>query len=240
MTTIDYFDKLETNIVKIVTLEDGKKISQYRIYEQMVDDLELKDPNEKQILKERMFYVIPMLPSIFDNIYCKNINETLYLYFNTDDVVDSLDTSEPIIQEVHKVSTQQEISELSVIRFIIDESITKYLSHCDEEGNTILHKIVKLNDFDSFKKIFVRKDISLFKENKKGETAIDLITDFKISNYLIKYLAQQNEKNTEDLQIITANFEHMHKEYYSLSSFTIIILVILNIILFFNVLFLII
>ena len=224
------FTKLEIDIVKIVTQEDGKYLSQFDIYRKLLKDSDLKNPVEKEELKEKFQYVLRRIPSMFKHIDLINKEGVISLRFNLGDECDEHDKSHEHDEEFGKP-----LNEYSVIKFIIDENIFKYFSYKDEKGNTILHNIVLYNDLERFKQIYLRSDISLLDENDNGETPIDLITDFKISNFLIKkLLIDFNEQNFK-LRWIQTKYDILDKEYYSMCNFCLLLLVILCVFLFFGI-----
>ena len=203
--TEDIFDKLETNMMKVLTKEPDRLFTQYELYAKLLDEQEIKDPIEKENLKFRFLIVLRKLSSTFDGVQILNKNGILNATFKTVDKLDDssdkkndfdLNSDKDYLEDDIKENHNDMPSEISVIQFIIDENITKYYSKKDYDGNTILHKLVLYNDLERFKKIYLRDDVSLYDLNNNDKTPIDLITDIKISNLLISHLIEDS-KNSE-------------------------------------------
>ena len=185
------FSKLENDIMKILTRNSDKFLSQYKIYDELLEDLDIKDPYEKNQLKIRLIIVLKQLSSIYNNISVSLQNKIMYAKF----CIDSL--PEEHIEESTKSQNESEEmpNELSVVQFIIDNKLTQFYSKKDFEGNTILHTLVKYSDVNRVEEIMNYENISFFDKNKADITPIDLITDIRISNLLIKNLMKDNKTN---------------------------------------------
>ena len=203
--TEDIFNKLETDMMKVLTKEPDRSFTQYELYSKLLDDQDIKDPIEKENLKFRFLVVLRKLSSIFDGVQILNKNGVLSVTFKTVDKMDDFsenkndsdsNSDKDYLEEDLKEDYTEMPSEISVIQFIIDENIEKYYSKKDYDGNTILHKLVLYSDLERFKKIYLRDDVSLSDLNNNNKTPIDLITDIKISNLLISHLIE-NSKNSE-------------------------------------------
>ena len=208
----EIFDKIETDLMKVLTKEPDKSFTQYELYSKLLDELDIKDPIEKENLKIRFLIVLRKLSSIFDNVYVYKKNGCLNAIFKildtTDDKLDDKKKTfinkdfleeDCIEEEESKEETPEMPSEIAVIQFIIDEKIEKYYSKKDYDGNSILHKLVMYNDFERFKKVYLRIDLSLDEVNSKNQTPIDLITDMRFSNLLISHLIEINNNCQNDL-----------------------------------------
>ena len=232
--TEDIFDKIETNIMKVLTRTPDKSINQFELYSKVLDEFDIKDPIEKENLKIRFLIVLRKLSSIFDNVEVFSKNGVLSAIFkNVDDLTDDLpydlsdDISDKSSAKSYKINSNDKDyldeefkendgdmpSEISVIRFIIDENIEKYYSKKDFDGNTILHKLVSYNDFERFKKIFLRDDVSLYDLNNKDKTPIDLITDIRFSNLLISQLIEDSKKLEYEMMEMKNKIYSLDKEY---------------------------
>ena len=190
------FSKLENDIMKILTRNSDKFLSQYKIYDDLLEDLDIKDPYEKEQLKIRFIIVLKQLSSIYNNISVSSKNKIMYAKF----CIDSL--REETVEESTKSQNENEEmpNELSVVQFIIDNKLIQFYSKKDFEGNTILHTLVKYSDFNRVEEIMNYENISFFDKNKAEITPMDLITDIRISNLLIKNLMKDNK--THRLEII--------------------------------------
>ena len=219
--TEDIFDKLETDIMKVLTKEPDRSFTQYELYSKLLD--EHKDPIEKENLKFRFLIVLRKLSSTFDGVQIHNKNGVLNATFKT---IDKLDDSsdnkndsysdKDFLEEDFKEDQTDMPSEISVIQFIIDENIEKYYSKKDYDGNTILHKLVLYNDLERFKKIYLRNDVSLNELNNNDKTPIDLITDIKFSNLLISHLIEDSKNFEYELLEMKNTIKSLDNDLYKL------------------------
>ena len=188
MTTTTYdFEKLETCIMKVLSGNPDKYMSQYEIYNKLCDNLELCDPNEKEILKFRFLIVLRQLSSIFDGVSVLNKDGILSAGFFIED--------KKSLQEQEFVSIEPEDSnipnDLSVVQFIVDQNIEEFYNRRDYLGNTILHTLVLNNDHERVQKVIDTEICSFSEKNNKGETPLDLINDFKMNNLITKDILEQ-------------------------------------------------
>ena len=231
--TQDIFDKLETDIMKVLTKEPEKLFTQYELYSNILENYDVKDPTEKENLKIRFLIVLRKLSSIFENVRVFSKNGILNATFNTiDDLSYSSDTkyvkeyndsddafsSEEFKEDNFKEDISNMPSEISVIRFIVDENIEKYFNTKDFEGNTILHKLISYNDFERFKKIYL-KNISLLDEiNNNNKKPLDLVTDIRFSNLLISDLIDDGRNAEYELIDIKDRINDLEKHLSELFS----------------------
>lgn len=223
--TEDIFDKLETDMMKVLTKEPDRLFTQYELYSKLLDEQDIKDPIEKENLKFRFLIVLRKLSSIFDGVEILNKNGVLNATFKTVDKVDDCsdnkndydsNSDKDYLEENLKEDYTEMPSEISVIQFIIDENIEKYYSKKDYEGNTILHKLVLYSDFERFKKIYLRDDVSLNDLNNNNKTPIDLITDIKISNLLISNLIEDSKNSEYELLEMKNRIKSLDDELFKL------------------------
>jgi hypothetical protein len=217
--TQDIFDKLETDIMKVLTKEPEKSFTQYELYANIFENYDVKDPIEKENLKIRFLIVLRKLSSIFEDVRVFSKNGILNATFNViDDLNYSSDTKyekdiceDDSSEEEFKEDISNMPSEISVIRFIVDENIEKYFNTKDFEGNTILHKLISYNDFERFKKIYL-KNISLLDEiNNNNKKPLDLVTDIRFSNLLISDLIDDGKNAEYELMDIKDRIRDLEK-----------------------------
>jgi hypothetical protein len=189
MSSVDLnnFTFLETECMKIITSKSGNYISQFDVYNRIIEKLELKDPIEKDRLKYKVLMILRSLTNIYDNIYILNKNNILYICFSTEEIInEDVKINKKI--ENDKLNTQKNDmpTDISVINFILDNNVTDFIYQSDYLGNNTLHYLIMNNDLDRIKTNFTKLLILLEKENNKGEFPFDLITDIKISNLFLK------------------------------------------------------
>jgi hypothetical protein len=190
MTTTYNFEKLETNIMKVLSRSPDTYMSQYEIYNKLCENFELKDPVEKENLKFRFLIVLRQLSSIFDGVSVLNKNGIFSAGFFTED--DKLDSQDQDFVSVEPEAESSKLpDDLSVVRFIVDENIKEFYNRRDYQGNTILHTLVIHSDFERIQKIIETESCSFSDKNNKGETPLDLISDFKVNNLITKNILDQ-------------------------------------------------
>jgi len=189
--TTNTFSKLEADIMKVLTKNPGIFLSQYKIYDQILENYEMKDPIEKDNFKFRFLAVLRQMSSIFDGVSMLKKDDIIYTAFNieTNKNQDKDFSFSEINQEKEKNGEMP--SEMAVINFIIDEEMDNYLSRTDYNGNTVLHSLVIVSDLERIKKSFLKLEDMMEKKNKDGYTPIDLISDFKISNFFMNHIFQK-------------------------------------------------
>lgn len=210
--TYDIFNKIEKELMKILTRTPGVFRSQYDLYSELLEEFDnIKDPIEKENFKIRFLLVLRKLPSIFDDIVVKNNNGILSAIYSIESLDKNLETD-----SFEKIDSTNIImpSEISVIRFIVDEKIEKYYSKKDYLNNTLLHYLVNDNDYDRINKIMGSNtlNLSFLDENDEGKTPLDLIKDIRISNLFIKELIQNNSDNFNKIGTLEIKYNELKSE----------------------------
>lgn len=194
MKTVE-LESLEKDVMKILTKNSGKELSEYHIYAEILDIYNLKDPRAKDDLKLNFNVVFRSLPAIYDHIYIipkktKDGSEIKYACF-TNDKSKIEDHTVEIDLDVKDNYQKDMPLERAVINWIVDNNIDYGLTKEDFKGNTILHYLVLYNDIERIKYIFEqKKDMSFFAKNIQKIRPIDLITDLKISNFVIEKMTE--------------------------------------------------
>ena len=208
------FDNLEYDIVRKLTCptHKGKYISQYVLYDYLLEEKEIKDPSEKEQLKIRFLMVLRQLPNLFNHIDVINQNNILYASFDKKEDIPSNDTY------LEKEEPQNNMpTEILVIQFIVDENMTKYLYNKDYNGNTVLHNLVIYNDIDRIQKLlniekYPRIYDMILDVNQEGQTAIDLISSFRMNNIFMKTLIGILKENQLTIEYLENTVEYHEKE----------------------------
>jgi hypothetical protein len=189
--TTNTFSKLEADIMKVLTKNPGLFLSQYKIYNQILENYEMKDPIEKDNFKFRFLAVLRQMSSLFNGVSIMKRDDVIYTGFEieTDKNQESEYSYSDMPQDKEKNGEMP--SEMAVINFIIDEDMDNYLSRTDYKGNSILHSLVIVSDLERIKKCFSKLEGNMEKKNKDGYTPVDLISDFKISNFFMNIIFQK-------------------------------------------------
>ncbi len=210
MTTTNTFSKLEADIMKILTKNHGVFLSQYNIYNQILENNDIKDPIEKDNFKFKFLVVLRQMSSLFEGVSIMKKDDVIYTGFDVESKNEDKYYSEDEIQNIKEKNGEMP-SEIAVINFIIDEGMDNYLSRIDYKGNTLLHHLIMVNDLDRIKKCFSKIENLLVKKNNDGLTPIDLITNFKINNFINNHIFQKLEEQEIDYQYLLEKYNKLRK-----------------------------
>jgi hypothetical protein len=194
------FEKIETEIMKVITKSKGRFINQFELYDKLMDEFELKDPVLKYDFKTRFFIILKVLPSLFPKITLKNKNGIVSVGFDMD--TDDFVVLNHTLEKEYEDRRSEVPKDYELTQIIIDDNNTEYLSMIDYLGNNVLHYLVMNNDYVRFKKVYKRPIISLYHKNNDGVTPFDLISDVRISNILLKDLKEEISELNNKLSIL--------------------------------------
>jgi hypothetical protein len=217
MTDTKIFNKLEIDIMKVLTRASGIYHSQFKIYNELIEDLTIKDPVEKDNLKTKVLTALRVLPHTFDNIKVIKENDILYVAFSPEkeDIKENI-----VLEKNEELKDSKWLSEMAVINFIIDENMNDYLYKKDYTGNTVLHSLILNNDELRLKKAFNKLKTMLNEKNIDNQTPVETINTFKISNFFMNYLINENnslKKDVDELKIIAEKLKkYLLRIYFTL------------------------
>ena len=229
------FSKIETEIMKILSRNPGNFVNQYSLYQQLLEECDLKDPVEKEDFKMKFLIVLRQLSSVFNNISIKNENGIFSAgLFIKDDVnitvqeeKENTEKTEEILKDneifddtfdnlllskKNMNSSKNTLFDIAVINFIVDENIYYYFNRKDYQGNSILHNLVIANDYERTKKIYHRNDISFQDENNEGLTPLHYIQDVRIACLAIDKLMIENYDHAMELHKIGVHIKYMEEK----------------------------
>ena len=215
----DIFNKIEKELMKILTRSPGVFKSQYDLYSELLEEFDdIKDPIEKDNFKIRFLLVLRKLPSIFDDIVVKNKNGILSAIYSIESLDKTLETDSYEKIDTNDISMP---SEIAVIRFIVDEKIEKYYSKKDYINNTLLHYLVNDSDYERINKIMGCNtlNLSFLDENDEGKTPLDLIKDIRISNLFIKELIKNNTDNFNKIGKLEIKYKDLESEIVNINTY---------------------
>jgi hypothetical protein len=221
------FKRLELTIIATIARNPGEYKSQYEIYNEIMEDLNIKNPEDKESLKIKFLYILRVLPGLYDDIKIVKKNEVLYIAFSPQkedfDILNmnieksinantnigmSIDENmdEMINKNINPIENKMPL-EIDVINFILDESkndsyMLKFFNKKDYNNNTLLHNLILNNDHDRIKKSFDRLYDMTEQKNNDNKTPIELINDVKISNLFLSELIKNNKDLTYDLMLM--------------------------------------
>lgn len=222
--SLEKFTKLEIKIMKILTRNLGKMLSQYYIYNELMQEYDIKDPKEKEDLKMDMIIVISYLMSSFDGVIAKKDEKDCWTvgFLNKEKSSEEIPLNDfKDVEETSPLKKENMPLEKAVVNWIVDNNIDYGLTKKDLKGNTILHHLVAYNDLERIKIVLASNTkLSFFDENNDKITPVDLIKDMSISSFVIKNLHKRINKNidiqNENYNIIAKNFQNKDNEVKSL------------------------
>lgn len=225
------FSKIETEIMKILSRNPGNFVNQYSLYQQLLEEYELKDPVEKEDFKMKFLIVLRQLSSVFNNVSIKNekgifsaglfikddVNITVEeekenTEDTTTDTVNDDTFDNLLLSRKNMNSSKNTLFDIAVINFIVDEDIYYYFNRKDYQGNSILHNLVIANDYERTKKIYHRNDISFQDENNEGLTPLHYIQDVRIACLAIDKLMIENYDHAMELHKIGVHIKYMEEK----------------------------
>jgi len=220
------FKKLEITIIATITRNPGKYRSQYEIFKEIIEDLDIKNPEDKDTLKIKFLNIFRLLPGLYDDINIIKKEEILYIAFSPqkEDIdILNININKSINDDIEKITDVSEDKmplEIDVINFILDESkndiyMLKFFNKKDYNKNTLLHILVLNNDYDRIKKSFDRLYEMADQKNNDDKTPIELISDTKISNLFLSELIKDNNNLECDLVLFEDkyNLESIKNSY---------------------------
>jgi hypothetical protein len=210
MTNTNTFSKLEADIMKILTKNHGSYLSQYKIYDQLLDNNEIKDPIEKDNFKFRFLVVLRQMSSLFEGVSIIKKDDVIYTGFGIESKNEDKYYFEDEIKK-DKEKNGEMPSEISVINFIIDEGMDKYFSRIDYKGNTLLHNLIIVGDLERIKKCFSKIEDIIDKKNNDGLTPIDLISDFKINNFITNHIFEKFKEQSMEYDFLLKKYNSLKK-----------------------------
>jgi hypothetical protein len=189
MTTIDLIDfqDVEKDIMLFISRNPGKLCSIHHIFNDIIDDRDIKNPDTRKDLKTKINIVMSQLDSKQNNVtVIKKNNEYLVGYnIKTDDKTNT-DISKLIINDMTN-STEETYSTENIAKtmfeYIIDNDINYSIKN---DLISILFIGISLNDFERVEKFINKYSISLFQKNKDNKSILDLIPDSPMIKYCIK------------------------------------------------------
>jgi hypothetical protein len=203
------FTKIENEVMKILTRNVCKYKNQFEIYNELLEDMAINDPKEREDFKIKFLLVLRKLPSIFDDVIVKKNDGVLKaIYLPKGENIQNDDLVNIYVPEIiNSMPTEK-----SVINFIVDEEIEKYYNQKDYLGNTILHYLISNNDFQRIMKVMDKCDMSPLEKNIDNICPIDMITNINIVNIFIKDLLKKNIEKDKLINDLKDNINNNKNE----------------------------
>lgn len=186
MTTIEFinFQDVEKDIMLFISRNAGKLCSIHHIFNDIIDDREIKNPDIRKDLKIKINIVMSQLDSKQNDVtVIKKNNEYLVGYnIKTIDKTNLLEEIKDNTNSSEETNSTENIAK-TMFEYIIDNDINYSIKN---DLISILLIGISLNDFERVEKFINKYSISLFQKNKDNKSVLDLIPDSPMIKYCIK------------------------------------------------------
>jgi hypothetical protein len=188
MTTMDLinFQDVEKDIMLFISRNAGKLCSIHHIFNDIIDDRDIKNPDIRKDLKTKINIVMSQLDSKQNDVtVIKKNNEYLVGYNiktnNKSEKINNLseETNETSLEETNSTENIAK----TMFEYIVDNDINYTIKN---DLISILFIGISLNDFERVGKFINKYSISLFQKNKDGKSVLDLIPDSPMIKFCIK------------------------------------------------------
>ncbi len=212
------FNDIEKSCMQAITRSPGKYVSERDILKYIVEKYNVTDAIETSNLE---FYLSATIRKLdYEDVLVKEINDVLYAGFSIRDDQDINGLINDLQSTVQTERNEKETnppSHISVVRFVIDNKLKDFYVE-DYQGNNVLHYLVMDNDFERIRDNIDTLDVFIFNKNNEGKTPIDLIKDFRISNYFMGRLMVENEGIKSNINIILNVCNDANRQITSINS----------------------
>lgn len=203
------FKQIEKDVMMYITRNSGKTCNIYEIFNDIVIDMDIKNPIILNDLKIKLHLVMSQLDSLFNNVTVVKYNNSYLVCYNNKNIditsqAKELVQTKEALQETFIESSQDKDFEYnlskSVFEYIVDNDINYPINLND---NTFLQIGFMLGDTERINKLITKYNISFFNNNM-----LDMIESNK-NTIILKYALKEN--NSEINKLKEANIELRRK-----------------------------
>ena len=180
------FQDVEKDIMLFISRNAGKLCSIHHIFNDIIDDRDIKNPDIRKDLKTKINIVMSQLDSKQNDVtVIKKNNEYLVGYNiktnNKSEKINNLseETNETSLEETNSTENIAK----TMFEYIVDNDINYTIKN---DLISILFIGISLNDFERVEKFINKYSISLFQKNKDNKSVLDLIPDSPMIKFCIK------------------------------------------------------
>lgn len=180
------FDEIESKIKLVLIGNQDYKLTQYTIYNKVIDHLDLNTTFISQAFKAKFLLVLRNLQGKNSDIEI-NIENGIYtaIYYSSNSKI-----SNGLINE--QINSNMQFTKDDFNNYIIENDLINEFSYQDPaEGNTIYHDIVNGNNYFSVKKLIKSNLFNYTIQNNYGKTPIDMINSQEMTNIFINKLSSE-------------------------------------------------
>jgi len=185
MTTIDLinFQDVEKDIMLFISRNSGKLCSIHHIFNDIIDDRDIKNPDIRKDLKTKINIIMSQLDSKQNNVTVIKKNNEYLVGYNIKTTDTNTDIPQLIINSSLEETNSTENIAKTMFEYIVDNDINYTIKN---DLISILFIGISLNDFERVEKFINKYSISLFQKNKDNKSVLDLIPDSPMIKYCIK------------------------------------------------------
>jgi hypothetical protein len=186
------FSDVEKEVMMYISRNSGKLCTIHSIYNDIVEERNIVNPEIKNDLKIKLQIVMSQLNSKQSNVTVIKRDDTYLVGYNMDSTSNSEQTP-PIVMEPGG-SAQFDTSGLAktMFEYIVDNNIN-YPIGPDCNGENLLFVGIMLNDYSRVRKLKSKLHMSFFDRNSDGKNLMDLYpTNLFIHQQCIEELAEEN------------------------------------------------
>lgn len=201
MTTLGLIDFkiVEKYVMLFITRNSGSLCTIQHIYNDILDDLDIKNPEIKNDLKIKLHFVMSQLDSNQKNVTVVKKGESYLVGYNMPNnyFVELNQSSSFPTNDTVKTDNIINTDNLAktMFEYIVDNDIN-YPIKCDCNGENLLFIGVSLNDTIRVNKLVTKYSMSFFDKNKDGKSVFDLIPE----SPMLKYCILENNKQIKNLK----------------------------------------
>ena len=208
------FSDVEKEVMMYISRNSGKLCTIHSIYNDIIEDRNINNPEIKNDLKVKLQIVMSQLNSKQSNVTVVKKNDSYLVGYNMDSNKDEQNPP-PIVMGAVQFDTSGLAK--TMFEYIVDNNID-YPIGPDCNGENLLFIGIMLGDYDRVKKLKSKLNISFFDRNSDGKNLMDLHpTNLFIHQQCIEELAEENKaskkrENEYLTQIIRVNNEILNLE----------------------------
>jgi hypothetical protein len=197
MSTIGLIDfkDVEKYVMLFISRNSGKLCSIQDIFNDIVEDQQINNPDIRKDLKIKLNIVMSQLDSNQKNVTVIKKGQTYSVGYNIKTVDNIQEIPEIVVDRLSEyiVNTEQIAKEM--FEYIVDNDIN-YTIKSDCNGENLLFIGITLGDNARVDKLVNKYSMSFFDKNKVGRSVLDLIPD----SPMLKYCINENNKEIKNLK----------------------------------------
>ncbi len=208
------FNEVEKEVMMYISRNSGKLCTIHSIYNDIVEDRNINNPEIKNDLKVKLQIVMSQLNSKQSNVTVVKKNDSYLVGYNLDTTKDE-SKSPPIITGPEQFDTSGLAK--TMFEYIVDNNID-YPIGPDCNGENLLFVGIMLGDYVRVRKLKAKLNVSFFDKNSDGKNLMDLHpTNLFVHQQCIEELDQvikdSKKRETDYLaQIVRINNEMLKLE----------------------------